>query len=169
MPTEDGIFKKYDVIFKEDMARLNDNRNAIKGLLQEGFLEKLGLLQYNFEGIQKRLKMFLENKRGFFARFYFLPDNDLLEMIGSSKEPKKIMIHIGKIFEGIKDLGYNNDNKGPRGKSVEIESIKSSDGEEITIQAVEVDSKIEIWIKKLLKAMQVQIGKLFQKWLGDGT
>jgi hypothetical protein len=44
MPTEDGIFKKYDVIFKEDMARLNENRNAIKGLLQEGFLEKLGLL-----------------------------------------------------------------------------------------------------------------------------
>jgi hypothetical protein len=38
MPTEDGIFKKYDVIFKDEMDRLSENRNAIKGLLVEGFL-----------------------------------------------------------------------------------------------------------------------------------
>jgi dynein heavy chain len=133
MPTEDGIFKKYDIVFKEEMARLSENRNAIKGLLVDGFLTQLGTLQTSFEYIQKKLNLFLEQKRTGFARFYFLSNTDLLEMIGQSKEPKKIMIHIGKIFEGIDDLGYNNDNKGPRGKAVEIESIKAEDGEEITI------------------------------------
>jgi len=80
------------------------------------------------------LNQFLESKRGSFARFYFLPNNDLLEMIGQSKEPKKIMIHIGKIFEGVYDLVQNGDNnKGPRGKSIEIEAIKAIDDEEIAI------------------------------------
>jgi hypothetical protein len=96
-----------------------------------------------------------------FYRFYFLPNNDLLEMIGQSKEPKKIMIHIGKLFEGIKDLNSSSDSKGPRGKAIEIDAIISGDGEDIPIQPVEVDSKIEMWMNRLLTAMKVAIGKSF--------
>jgi hypothetical protein len=69
----------------------------------------------------------LEQKRKGFARFYFLPNNDLLEMIGQSKEPKKIMLHISKIFEGIADLNIGSDSKGPRGKAVEIDALIASD------------------------------------------
>lgn len=79
------------------------------------------------------------------------------------------MIHIGKLFEGIKDLNSSSDSKGPRGKAIEIDAIISGDGEDIPIQPVEVDSKIEMWMNRLLTAMKVAIGKSFQRYLSDGT
>jgi hypothetical protein len=38
MPSENGIFEKNDDAFKKEMVRLSDNRNALDGLLVDGFL-----------------------------------------------------------------------------------------------------------------------------------
>jgi dynein heavy chain len=93
-------------------------------------------------------------KRQNFPRFFFLSDPDLLEMIGQSKEPKKLEIHIKKIFEGIKEVILPPESKG-RGKNVEIELIQAPDGEQLNLfKTVEVDSKVENWMAKLLDTMQ---------------
>jgi len=47
------------------------------------------------------LKQFLEAKRGHFPRFYFLSDDDLLEIIGQAKDLEPINKHVKKMFEGI--------------------------------------------------------------------
>jgi hypothetical protein len=75
-------------------------------------------------------------------------------MIGQSKEPKKLEIHIKKIFEGIKEVILPPESKG-RGKNVEIELIQAPDGEQLNLfKTVEVDSKVENWMAKLLDTMQ---------------
>ena len=51
---------KYDDVFKHEMERINNDKNAINALLVNGFLPLLGKLQYNFEGIQKSLDSFLK-------------------------------------------------------------------------------------------------------------
>lgn len=50
---------------------------------------------------QKALSSFLEEKREKFPRFYFIGDDDLLEILGQAQNPQVIQAHLKKIFSGI--------------------------------------------------------------------
>ena len=56
------------------------------------------------EKIQKDLNQFLDKTRNEFQRFYFLSNDDLLEIIGNVKDPEPIQKHIKKVFAGIHSL-----------------------------------------------------------------
>jgi dynein heavy chain len=66
------------------MARVAKERNCYRALIGGGqnFLKFLADQNYKLESIQKRLQDFLRSKRVNFPRFYFLSDDDLLEIIG---------------------------------------------------------------------------------------
>ena len=52
-----------------------------------GFRELLNVTLDQLERCQKALNDFLEEKRNKFPRFYFLGDDDLLEILGQSQNP----------------------------------------------------------------------------------
>jgi len=51
--------------------------------------------------VQKALGDYLELQRQAFARFYFVGDPDLLEIIGNSKDVRNVMKHFPKMYAGI--------------------------------------------------------------------
>ena len=51
--------------------------------------------------IQKALGEYLERERASFPRFYFVGDEDLLEIIGNSKNIARLQKHFKKMFAGI--------------------------------------------------------------------
>ena len=53
-------------------------------------LETLNDMNIKLEEIQKSLDMYLETKRQIFPRFYFLSNDDLLEILGQSKNPEAV-------------------------------------------------------------------------------
>ena len=55
-----------------------------------GLLELLNQMNATLEAIQKSLDMYLETKRQCFPRFYFLSNDDLLEILGQSKNPEAV-------------------------------------------------------------------------------
>ena len=57
-----------------------------------GILEQLNGMNEKLEEIQKSLDMYLETKRQIFPRFYFLSNDDLLEILGQSKNPEAIQV-----------------------------------------------------------------------------
>lgn len=46
------------------------------------------------------LFLFLQEKRSAFPRFYFIGDDDLLEILGQSTNPLVIQSHLKKLFAG---------------------------------------------------------------------
>jgi len=105
----------------------------------------------------------LEAKRVLFPRFYFLSNDDLLEIIGQSKDPKPILQHIGKIFEGIDDLKYS-EVGGRNAKNYKIEALYSAEREFVDITPILVEAKVESWLRKLVIEMQEALRKIFWKF-----
>ena len=86
------------------MTRLNKDKNALRGTHYPQILETLNDMNQKLEEIQKSLDMYLETKRQIFPRFYFLSNDDLLEILGQSKNPEAVQPHLKKCFDNIKTL-----------------------------------------------------------------
>lgn len=54
--------------------------------------------------MQRALEQYLETKRHVFPRFYFISNDDLLEILANARRPELIQQHIKKLFENIKFL-----------------------------------------------------------------
>lgn len=74
-----------------------------------GIKDTLETILDQLERCQKALNDFLEEKRGKFPRFYFLGDDDLLEILGQSQNPLVIQMHLKKLFAGINQVEFNKD------------------------------------------------------------
>ena len=55
-----------------------------------GLLDNLNEMNTKLEEIQKSLDMYLETKRQIFPRFYFISNDDLLEILGQSRNPEAV-------------------------------------------------------------------------------
>lgn len=167
LPSESSIFTKINTDFKIEMERISKERNAYRALIVKGFINILQELNRKLEHIQKNLNQFLEGKRGLFPRFYFLSNDDLLEMIGQAKDPEPIQKHIKKIFEGTNTLKYSAN--GPRlNKVYEITDLVSQEGEIVNLRKqVVVDARVEQWLKGLMEAMKEALKYIFFKFYSE--
>ena len=57
--------------------------------------------------IQKSLANYLESKRTDFPRFFFLSDEDLLDILARSRDPENFQRHLNKCFEAINSVELN--------------------------------------------------------------
>jgi len=143
--------------------------NCYRALIvnEKDFLKTLTDMNRGLDSIQKELRSFLDSKRGSFPRFYFLSNEDLLEIIGQGKDPTPINKHIKKIFEGINSIKTDGGNGKGADKIFMIKKIISGDEENIDLDgdlSVKTNTNVENWLMTLIRSMKSGLMRLFNKY-----
>lgn len=86
MPKETRQFDEITNDWKEITTRMYHTQNAFKASHHPGLFNTLNKLNDRLEYIQRALEIYLEFKRYVFPRFYFISNDDLLEILGNSVE-----------------------------------------------------------------------------------
>lgn len=103
--------------------------------------------------VQKALGEYYEQERQRFARFYFIGDEDLLEIIGNSNDIYRVEKHLNKMFAGISGLIYDQENSC-------IDGIRSKEGEEVffssKINLIKIPEVVN-WLMRLEETVRVTL------------
>ena len=89
----------------------------------------------------------MDRKRRVFPRFYFLSNNELLEILSRMKTPSAILPFLRKCFEGIYFLEFD--------KFEDIIAMKSQEGETVTLSRnLKSRGNVEDWLGVVEQDMQ---------------
>lgn len=147
MPSENKKFKQIDKIWKKIIEETMADPTCLTACSREGLLEKFTDAEATLEKVKSGLMAYLESKRAVFARFYFLANEDLLEILSQTKEVTNVRPHLKKVFENLVDVTFRPD------KCI----IEMFSGEKERIEFVDpVDPKdkgVEFWMGELEQMM----------------
>ena len=111
MPTEGRRFKTVDSMWRKNMEQTVDDPNFMRCCDRDKLLEKFKEANQKLDEIQKGLNDYLETKRISFPRFFFLSNDELLEILSQTKDPLLVQPHLGKAFEGLNEVKFESDLK----------------------------------------------------------
>jgi dynein heavy chain 1 len=108
--------------------------------------------------IQKAIGEYLERERASFPRFYFVGDEDPLEIIGNSnlKDILRIMKHLKKMFAGISTVLLDGD-------LTQTQGMASREGEEVPFTEpifLKDYPKINDWLARIETMMRLSLAAL---------
>ncbi|WAR20146.1 DYH6-like protein, partial [Mya arenaria] len=158
------MFTQVDKSWKDIMRQVQDRPNAMKCATQTGMLETLQACNTSLEKIQKCLEEYLDSKRLSFPRFYFLSNDELLEILGQSKEPNAVQPHLGKCFGNIKSLDIKTIPRHPPA----VHSMISAEGEVVHMtRSVRAKGAVEMWLSNVEAHMFETVKRHLKLGLAD--
>lgn len=69
---------------------------------------ELPVIHAELESLEKKLINYLERKRKSFPRFYFISNDDLIEILSQAKDFDKVQGHMNKLFDAVKKIYIGN-------------------------------------------------------------
>ncbi|OWF37256.1 Cytoplasmic dynein 2 heavy chain 1 [Mizuhopecten yessoensis] len=161
LPKEQGRFKRVDDDFRNIMMDVRRDNRVIAMTQKAGLRNLLTTMLDQLQRCQKSLNEFLEEKRSLFPRFYFIGDDDLLEILGQSTNPNVIQTHLKKLFAGIHSVDFDENNQ-------HILAMKSLEGEVVPLKKkVQIMPEVEVWLSKLAEEMKATLQEQLRECLQD--
>ncbi|MBN3296580.1 DYH10 protein, partial [Amia calva] len=150
----DKIFKKLNdyVFFVYYVVMLDTVKDPVikKCCDVPNRLSDLQNLSEGLERCQKSLNDYLDSKRNAFPRFFFISDDELLSILGSS-DPSCVQEHMIKMYDNIASLKLEEGNNG----ETLATAMVSAEGEVMTLrQAVPAEGRVEDWMTAVLLEMR---------------
>ncbi|CAH8498261.1 unnamed protein product [Heterobilharzia americana] len=143
LPKESAEFDMINKQWQSITTFLYETRNTRTCASKPGLLDQLTRLVQSLDEIQQSLDMYLETKRQIFPRFYFISNDDLLEVLGQGRNPEAVMPHLKKCFDNINVLRLEKTSL----VAFDAVSMFSLDGEEVQFKnKVRIDGPVESWL-----------------------
>lgn len=143
MVEETRRFEKVDGFFRQLMQNTNKQPNCLK-IVKQSNLQKPTLLQkliHNNEEldyVQKRLEDYMETKRKAFPRFYFLSNDELIDILANSQNMDVVQGHLKTCFDNIVSVDLQDE---------EIQAMNSNEKEKVPLRKiVKARGQIEMWL-----------------------
>jgi dynein heavy chain 1 len=162
LPIESSRFQNINSEFFTVMKKVYKSPNILDVLNISGVQKSLERLAELLNKIQKALGEYLEKERVSFPRFYFVGDEDLLEIIGNSNDSVRIQKHFKKMFAGLSGLMLDEDNT--------IIGFTSKEGEEVRLKkeiSLIKTPKINEWLTALETNMKLTLAELLSEAVAD--
>jgi len=120
------MFTKVTGFFTNLMAKTAKQPNCLKIVKgQQNVLEALKQNNEILDTIQKSLENYMELKRRSFPRFYFLSNDELIDILANSKNLDIVQQHLKTCFDNIVKLEI--------AESEAVEAMFSSEGEKVPL------------------------------------
>jgi dynein heavy chain len=154
LPAESQKFLIVDRSWKVIMNRTNTDPLCLSALepLDSGvlLLDQFNMNNAALDSIQKSLEEYLETKRMAFPRFYFLSNDELLEIMSQTRDPHAVQPHVGKCFDSIKRIKF-----GEHKHAHDILGFFDPGGEYVQLsEQVKAAGPVEGWLLAFEKGMR---------------
>jgi dynein heavy chain len=150
---ETKTFEQHHKTFKNLNEKVSKNKNILNNcVINDTTLAQLQNLLSSLDKSQKSLTDYLNSKKKVFPRFYFISDEDLLSVLGSS-EASSIQPQLNKLFDNVKAFVFD--------KSSKVSRILSDEGESFALpEPYKPEGAVEIWMTKVDEIMISTLRKL---------
>ncbi|KAF5403840.1 Dynein heavy chain axonemal [Paragonimus heterotremus] len=150
LPVESKRYSTMDRIWRKVMKQAADQPQVITLCPDPRLLNSLRECNRLLDQVQKGLSEYLETKRQSFPRFYFLSDDELLEILSQTKDPTAVQPHLRKCFENVAKLNFQPD--------LEITAMYSSEGECVKFEKTTYPTgNVEEWMLEIERLMRFSL------------
>ncbi|XP_029026743.1 cytoplasmic dynein 2 heavy chain 1 isoform X2 [Betta splendens] len=162
LPREEARFKRVDEDFRCIMSDIQRDNRVVSLSARAGIRNSLVTILDQLQRCQKSLNEFLEEKRSAFPRFYFIGDDDLLEILGQATNPTVIQSHLKKLFAGIHSVVFDD-------QCQHIVAMCSLEGEIVPLRnLIRISSLVEVWLSELSSEMKETLKHLLYECVSAG-
>ncbi|XP_026763473.2 dynein axonemal heavy chain 12 [Galleria mellonella] len=149
MPEEGVMFMEVNNIYRRYMGSVDKDPHVLEIAGGTGVLESFKTASAFLEKINDGVNNYLEKKRLYFPRFFFLSNDEMLEILSETKNPLKVQPHLKKCFEGINRLVFD--------EEFNISAMISMEGEQVEfldiINVAAARGSVEKWLVQVEEQM----------------
>ena len=139
------------------MREAIEEPGVITACTYEGREELLSTFFMEIEMCEKALNEYLEQKKKIFARFYFVSNQALLDILSNGNNPEKVDEYLGDCFDGMKSLDFIRGEEEPV-PAKRAKGMWSKEGEYVPFtKTFECHGAVENYLCDLEKMMQITL------------
>jgi dynein heavy chain len=160
LPQESKRFTTMDRTWRRILNQAKTKSGVIDFCSDMKLLDSFRECNKLLELVAKGLSAYLESKRITFPRFFFLSDDELLQILSQTKDPTAVQPHLRKCFENVTSIKFGDDNI--------ITAMSSGEGEVVQM-AVPFYPKgpVEEWLLKVEQSMRHSVREVVRAAILD--
>ena len=163
LPVESSRFRGVNTEVIGIMRKVQKTPSILEVVNIDGIQKTFDRIADVLTKIQKALGDYLESQRSAFPRFYFVGDEDLLEIIGNSKDVERIQKHLRKMFAGLSLLVLDDE-------KTTVLGMASAEGETVNFKrpvSIKDHPKINDWLTRVENEMRHSLASILQEALTE--